>query len=209
MDIIILCAALFAIALFVLILVHWKKIRTYFSFNYDSIMNDDDLDGWNQECVGEYYELIKGVHNRILTEMNAMHSRSTSVLAVVGVIITLAATFIVQASVGGSSLALLIIAMICLFITMLFIISAILPRNVSVIDISSHQWSDPPSGSDYIALKGDLAGLKKQMLKDMLICSESEEKIYVQRQKRYAWSLILLVIAVCLIVSSLVLYALA
>jgi len=172
-------------------------------------MKEDDLEEWDEKCIDEYYKLIEGVHNRITADMNAVHSRATSVLAVIGVILALTAAFIVPASTSDLSLVLLIVAMAFLFSSMLFIVLTIHPAKVMVIDICSHQPSSPPLGSDYINFKKDHSKLKKQMLRDLLICSESEENVYLQRQGRYALALRLLIIAMCLILSSFVLYALA
>ena len=170
-----------------------ERLKEKFWFTPESKMKADGLQGWCDESVEIYYELISEEYRQYNSNEDEIHSRATALLAVNGVILTLMVSFIVPATDNILALCLSIGSVLFLFLSILFIFWAIRPAKRDVISIYSHQ-------TDYLEHKNDSGMLKKKILMDMLCSIESLIEIYKKKVERFKWAMYFFVMSMITIV---------
>jgi hypothetical protein len=186
---------------FLLIHVPWKKIslkgfKGYVSIIHCPKMEISDLDDWDNGPIELYYGLIKDEYKRYDNNEDEINLRSTSLLAVEGVVLALMVAFLNQISEATFVVLLLFVtSTVLLLVSLVFIVLAIKPQTRKVLDPHSHKECFDENGNGYRPFRKDPDGLKKAILHDLLVFTESLSEIYPKKVNRFACALYLFIIA--------------
>jgi len=204
------CVILLVISPFILLSIPWKKIpwknlsqkklKEDLIISHNPKMDISDLDDWNNDSIILYYELIKDEYKRYNVNEDEINQRSTSLLAVEGVILALMVAFLNPTTDTPIILFLFVTSAILLFVSILFIVWAIRPVNRKVLDLHGHKECNAGDENSYYPFRKDPNGLKKAILHDMLIFTESLNEIYPRKVKRFACALYFFIVAMLVLV---------
>jgi len=155
-----------------------KGLNGYFYFKDDRTMNvDHSLDLWSVGSINVYYDHIKRDYDRYTSGEERLMGRAISLLAVNGVILTLIAAFIINILENSFVLYTSVLAMLFIFISVLFIIWGLRPRLREEVSMFSHQ-------TDY-RWHGTQHDLTRKILIDLLFSLESLRTVYVRKVRRF------------------------
>jgi hypothetical protein len=155
-----------------------EGLKEYFYFKDDRTMNvDHSLDLWSVGSISVYYEHIKRDYDRYTSGEERLMGRAISLLAVNGVILTLIAAFIINVLDNSFVLYTSVLAMMFIFISVLFIIWGLHPKLRDEVSMFSHQ-------TDY-RWHGTQHDLTRKILIDLLFSLESLRTVYVRKVRRF------------------------